>query len=396
MKPWRLYITGIVTGILLLTVAMLVCDMLNIHPLSTTPAADKAYDLVKDVERYIDKYYWKNETEDKEFADYAAKGMVAALDDPFSTYLSNEELTKVKTRNDGEYLGIGVTIGTKLKTNEKIITGVNPGSPADKAGIKVGDIIIGFDGMSADYITVDDIVNKIREKTGVKHVIRVSREDDMGKTKEMDFSVVPESIVNDSVSHKMLKDKIGYIEIESFDRETPKQFNEAVDDLEKQGMRAVIFDLRDNPGGVLTAVLSMLDRLLPEGTLLTETRKGQKDMIYKSTAKEKLDKPMAVLINGGSASGSEAFAGALHERVGAKLIGETSYGKGIVQAIFKLPDERGAVKLTTGEYLLPNGTHIHEKGLKPDVEIAYTGENDDKGTDKDNQLNKAIEVISLS
>ena len=142
--------------------------------------------------------------------------------------------------------------------------------------------------------------------------------------------------------------------------------------------------------------VKMLDRLLPEGTLLTETRKGQKDIVYKSTAKERFDKPMLAMINGGSASGAEAFAGAISERAGAKLVGETSYGKGIVQAMFRLPDKRGGVKLTTGEYLLPNGTHIHEKGLKPDVEIPFTGEKTDYGTEKDNQLSKAIEIISLS
>ncbi len=394
MKPWRLYFTGIVTGILLLTVAMLVCDILNIHPLSTTHAADEAYDLTKVVETYVDKYYWKNDTTDKKFAEYAAKGMVAALGDQFSGFLTYDELNQVKTQNDGEYIGIGVTIRTDPTTGDKVVSEVKPDSPAEKAGIKPNDVIIGFDGEGTEKMTVDDLIQKIRESGGQKHRIRVSRIDSLGKKSEVEVSVIPESIVNESISYSMLKDKTGYIHIENFDRETPKQFNEAVDDLEKQGMRAVIFDLRDNPGGVLTAVLSMLDRLLPEGTLLTETRKGQKDVIYKSTAKERLDKPMVVLINGGSASGSEAFAGALHERAGAKLVGETSYGKGIVQAIFKLPDNLGAVKLTTGEYLLPNGTHIHGKGLTPDVNIAYTGEKENMGTDSDNQLAKALEIIS--
>ncbi len=394
MKPWRLYLTGIVTGVLLLTLAMLVCDILKIHPLSTTPAADGVYDLTRVVETYVDKYYWKNETTDKKFAEYAAKGMVAALGDQFSAFLTYDELNQVKTHNDGEYIGIGVTISTMPSTGEKIVSDVNKDSPAERAGFKKGDVIIGFDGESTEKMTVDDIILKIREKSGQKHVIKVSRTDQSGKKTELDLTVIPESIVNKSVSYRMLKDKIGYVCIESFDRETPKQFNKSIDELEKQGMKSVIFDLRDNPGGVLTAVLSMLDRLLPEGTLLTETRKGQKDMVYKSTAKERLDKPMVILINGGSASGAEAFAGALHERAGAKLVGETTYGKGIVQAIFRLPDELGAVKLTTGEYLLPNGTHIHGKGLTPDVELAYTGEKENKGTDSDNQLAKALEIIS--
>jgi carboxyl-terminal processing protease len=396
MKPWRLYFTGIVTGILLLSLAMLVCDMLGLHPLSRTTAADSVYDLTKVVETYVDKYYWKNETTDEKFADFAAKGMIAALGDPFSAFMTNEELDMVKTHNDGEYIGIGVTISTDPTSGEKKISAVTDGSPAQKAGMKVGDVIIGFDGEKTDKISVDDIIVKIREKKGLKHTIKVNRTDENGKPEILDIVVIPESIVNKSISYKMLKNKIGYIKIESFDRETPKQFDKAMDELEKQGQKAVIFDLRNNPGGVLTAVLSMLDRLLPEGTLLTETRKGQKDIVYKSTAKERFDKPMLAMINGGSASGAEAFAGAISERAGAKLVGETSYGKGIVQAMFRLPDKRGGVKLTTGEYLLPNGTHIHEKGLKPDVEIPFTGEKTDYGTEKDNQLSKAIEIISLS
>ena len=137
----------------------------------------------------------------------------------------------------------------------------------------------------------------------------------------------------------------------------------------------------------------VLDRLLPEGPLLTETRRGQKDTIYRSTGEEHYDKPMVVLINGGSASAAEVFAGALQDRKNIRLVGEKSYGKGIMQSIYPLSDDRGGIKLTTGEYLLPTGRSIHEKGLTPDEAVVFTGKAEDYGTDADNQLQKALEVM---
>lgn len=407
IRPVRLYLTGIVTGFLLVILIELICDIFNLHPFSGTPAADKTYDLTQVVETYIDKYFWKPAGSDEKLAQYAAKGMVVALGDPYSLYMTPEELGKLKEHNDGDYTGIGVTVVDDPGTTRTIIKSVKKDGPADKAGMKIGDEIVAVDGVDVTEKTTDDITPLLRGQEGTDHVITVLREKSAvsggavsGESSaednrvRIDISVMTQKIVNKSVYYQKLKNDIGYLQITSFDRETPKQFRTAMNGLEKKGCKAIIMDVRNNPGGVLSAVLSVLDRLLPEGPVLTETRKGQKDTTYRSTSKEQYSGEMVVLINGTSASAAEVFAGALQDRKSVRLIGEKSYGKGIMQSIYTLPGEQGGLKLTTGEYLLPSGRSIHEKGLTPDVEVVFDAKKTDYGTNKDNQLMKAMEVIT--
>ncbi|MEE3467570.1 MAG: S41 family peptidase [Eubacterium sp.] len=392
VKPMRLYLTGIVTGALLLTMILLICDMLNLHPFSGTPMADSTYDLAKTVEGYIEKYYWKSGVPDEQFAQMAAKGIVTALGDPYSVYLTPGEMTQLKEHNDGDYAGIGIAISEDTETKRKVVTKVEKDGPSDKAGMKVRDVIVMVDGVDVTKASTDEVVTMVRGKVGVKHVIVVLRDEE-----RIELTVETANIVNKSVFHQVLKNEIGYLQITSFDRETPKQFRSAIDDLEKKNIKGLILDVRNNPGGVLSAVLSVLDRLLPEGPVLTETRKGQKDTIYRSTSKEDFTKPMVVLINGKSASAAEVFAGALQDRKKIRLIGEKSYGKGVMQSIYTFPGDQGGIKLTTGEYLLPSGRSIHEKGLTPDVGVAFSGKSTEEyGTNSDNQLVKAMEVITTS
>ena len=407
IKPWRLYITGIITGILLATIAVFVGDILNLHPFSRTSAADSIYDLTKTLEMYIDRYYWKADTSDEEFVNMAGKGMVSALGDPFSLYMTREELMRSREKNSGDYIGIGASIAENTQSHRKYVTRIESGWPADKAGLKVGDEIIALDGEDVKKMSVDDMVVIIRgDNKTTRHVLTIIRRDTMpaevssGSAADeeegvkMDITVVTESIVNTSITSKMLENKIGYIKISTFDRETPKQFTSAIAELTKSGAKAFIMDVRNNGGGVLTAVVSMLNRLLPEGTILTETRKGEKDVIYRSDSRESLDMPMVVLINAGSASASEVFAGVLQDRDKAELVGETSYGKGIVQSIFPLSNDQGGIRLTTGEYLLPIGRCIHGVGLTPDREVAFSGTEEDLATDRDEQLRAAIDLLA--
>lgn len=404
LRPGRLYVTGIVTGILLVMLVFLVLDIFDLHPFSSTPKADAIYDLTKTVENYIDRYYWKSDADADKFAAYAAKGMVAALNDPYSVFYTESEMDTVKQKNDGDYVGIGVSIAEDT-SKRKIITKVGENSPAHKAGMKVGDVVVAVDDKDVTMSSVDDIVEMIRGKAGQEHRITVLRSknaasgqavsppDSTDDAERLTLTVVTEDIVNTSVHNQMLRDKVGYIKITSFDRETPKQFDEAIAALDKEQMKSLIIDVRNNGGGVLSAVLSVLDRLLPAGDLLTETRKGQKDTVYKSTDEKHFDKPMTVLINSKSASAAEVFAGALQDRLKVKLVGEKSFGKGIMQSIYRLADGKGGIKLTTGEYLLPSGRSIHEKGLTPDVEVKFDGSDKDYGTNADTQLKKALELI---
>ncbi len=411
VRPGRLYVTGIITGILLTAVVLLFCDITGWHPFSITPAADKVYALSQTVETYIDKYYWKSDTSDEQFANMSAKGMVAALGDPYSVFMTQDELTRTRERNNGDYAGIGAAIGVDTTTDRKYVTRVDSGSPSERGGLMVGDEVLMVDDLNAQEKTLDELVAHIRGTAGVSHTFKVFRaataasgsaasgtavsgsgnEPAAGET--LTLTIVTDNIINQSVYHQMLKDKIGYLQILNYDRETPKQFRTALEDLKKEGMAALILDVRNNGGGVLISVTDVLNQLLPAGTLLTETRKNEKDHVYKSTDDEHLDLPMTVLINGGSASAAEVFAGALQDRKKVPLIGETSYGKGVVQSIFPLSGNKGGIKLTTGEYLLPSGRSINGTGLTPDEEIVFTGTPEDYGTNNDNQLLRALELM---
>jgi carboxyl-terminal processing protease len=196
------------------------------------------------------------------------------------------------------------------------------------------------------------------------------------------------------VTYKKLESDIGYIRISTFDNETTAQFEQAIQVLEKKGQKGMIVDVRNNGGGSLSAVIDMLDDLLPKGELITERSRNKGDKTYESTDEKHFDKPMVVLINESSASASEVFAGTLQDRGAASLVGVKSFGKGIVQTIYSLQDScGGGIKLTTGEYLLPSGRSIHEKGLTPDVETEYTGSTGEIGGSDDNQIQKAVEVL---
>ena len=418
----RTYFTGIVTGMLIFALVSIIFDMTGFHPFSKYKAAEVVSDRAKTVEAYIDRYYWKSDVSDEEFAAGAAKGMVEALGDPYSVYMTPSELATTQIRTDGDYAGIGCAVGLEPNTNAKFVTGIEEGRPADKAGLKVEDEITEINGESVASLSLDDMVSLIRGEEGVEIELTVLRRNNNStsgssdsensletteksgnyyyelakdKTREkITIKVTTERIVNQSISYKMLEDNIGYIKITNFDKESVEQFEKALSELEKKQMESLVIDVRNNGGGVLTSTISMLDDLLPAGKLITETRKGSKDKEYKSTDEDFFDKPIVVLINGNSASASEVFAGCLQDREAATLIGEKSFGKGIVQTIYTISKKRGdGIKLTTGEYLLPSGRSIHEIGLTPDVELEYTGESSDYGTDKDNQLQEAVKYL---
>lgn len=392
-KEIRKFLLGFLAGLLLAVLLVVVTRFFRIRIFPSASLADDIYERAQVVESYIDRYYWKDDVSDQTISEYAAKGMVAALGDKYSFYYTPDELKKSLEDVEGDYEGIGASVEFNQKTGEKVIADVQKGTPAEKAGLKKNDVIVKVGEEDVSKQSLDDVVKLIKGEEGKKIVLTVRRMEN-GKTVTKVVTVVTGKIVNQTVSHKMLEGKMGYILVTSFNKETVKQYEKAIDDLEKKGQKGLIVDLRNNGGGSLTAVIDMLNRMLPKGDLITEKNKVKGDKLYTSTDEQHFDKPVIVLINEASASSSEVFAGCMQDRGAATLVGVKSFGKGIVQTIFSLEKScGGGIKLTTGEYLLPSKRCIHGKGLTPDVEVKYTGTSKKLGEKDDNQLQKAVEVM---
>jgi carboxyl-terminal processing protease len=339
----------------------------------------------------VDNYYLEDISK-TDFADGIYKGFIASLDDPYSVYYTADEYSALMESSSGTYCGIGATVSQDAKTG--VITIVKPFStgPAYKAGILPGDILYKVNDEEVTGVDLSKVVSEMKGKEGTTVKITIVRE---GEADPLDFTVTREKIEVPTIEYQMLDSKIGYIVISEFDEVTVNQFIAAVNKLEKDGMTGLIVDVRDNPGGLLASVVKILDRLLPpELIVYTEDKNGNRDE-QKAVDNKKISVPMAVLINGQSASASEIFAGTLQDYKVATIVGTTSFGKGIVQKVIPLSDGT-AVKLTISKYYTPNGRNIHGKGITPDVEVELKDELKNEVVipiDKDNQLQEAIKLI---
>lgn len=338
-------------------------------------------DFLKDV---IDLKYLEK-TDEKTLEENIYKGLLQGLNDPYSVYYTKDEYDALREETSGSYCGIGALVSQNADTG--VITAINvfKGSPAEKAGMKNGDIIFKVEDKEVTGEDLNNVVAKMKGEKDTKVKINVYR---TSEKEYIDLEITRDKVDVPTVEHKMLdKSKgIGYIQITQFEEVTYDQFKEALDDLKKRGMKSVIFDLRNNPGGLYDTVCEMLNDLLPEGTLVyTKDKDGNKQ--EKKSDANFLDMPMVVLQNENSASASEIFAGAIQDFGAGKIVGTQSFGKGIVQSIIPLSDG-SAVKLTVEKYYTPKGVNIHGKGITPDVKVEIS-----KDGKKDNQLQKAIEVI---
>jgi carboxyl-terminal processing protease len=343
------------------------------------------------LEMLVDNYYLEG-VDPKVYADGIYKGFIGSLNDPYSTYYTAEEYKALMESSSGVYHGIGATVSQNVKTG--VITIVKPfkTGPAYEAGLLPGDIIYMVEGEEVTGVDLTEVVSKMKGEEGTKVRISILRE---GETKPMEFTITRRQIEVPTIDYQMLEDNIGYIEISEFDEITVSQFKEAVDKLEAKGMKELVIDVRNNPGGLLEAVCKMLDRLLPKGLLVyTEDKYGNR-VEEKAEDSQKLKVPLAVIINGNSASASEIFAGAVQDYGIGTIVGTTSFGKGIVQKVIPLTDGT-AVKLTISKYFTPKGRNIHGTGITPDVEVELNEEllkEIEIPPEKDNQLQKAIEVV---
>lgn len=343
------------------------------------------------LQKYIDAYFL-DDVDKSKIADGIYKGLIYSLNDPYSTYYTAEEYQSLMDSTSGSYCGIGATVSQNINTG--IITIVKPfvNSPSYKAGLLPGDILYKVSGEEVTGEDLTTVVSKMKGEEGTTVDIEVVRE---GEKEPLSFIVTRENIIVQTVEYEKLKNDIGYIAVSAFDEVTAEQFCDAVDDLEKQGIKGLVIDLRDNGGGVLDVAVAMLDRLLPEGIVTYTKDKNGEGKEYTSTDDEFFEKPLTVLINGSSASASELFAGAIQDYGIGTLVGKTSYGKGIVQSVIPLSDG-SAIKLTSSKYYTPNGRNIHGTGIEPDVEIDLEEELTKKVVitkEEDNQLQRAIEEI---
>lgn len=349
---------------------------------------------INEVKMMIDKNYYKN-ADDYDVLIGMLKGAVSSLNDPYSYYMTEEEYKKFNEETDGEFAGLGIYVSGSIDDN--LITVVAPmkGTPADRAGLKTDDKIIKINGKDFTADKMDDAVSIMRGKPGEKVKITILRRDENGKAKFIDFEIVREIIKVQTVSSKLLKNNIGYIHITGFDTPTYNDFNKQYKELKKQGMSKLILDLRNNPGGLLSTSTEVVNTFL-DGGLIMYTLDKQNNKQTINATKGADDVKVAVLVNKGSASASEIVAGALKDRKRATIIGTQTFGKGIVQTVYNMPDGEG-LKLTTSAYYTPSGVNIHGKGIAPDINIELNKEVKSISIDnlnKDNQIQKAIEILN--
>lgn len=337
---------------------------------------------IRNIERAIQTYY-KGDIDEDQLEDYTYKGLVAGLGDQYSDYYSEEEYKELTESTEGVYSGVGITMTKDSDSGEIKVVNTLKGSPADGSGLKEGDVLtkIGDENVGTDA-DLNDVVSKVKGKEGTRVTLTFKRGDD---TKEYTFT--RKSVENPTVETRMLQGNIGYLSISEFDEITVEQFEDGLKDLQDQGAESLIIDLRDNPGGLLSTVVDIADDVLPKGRIVYTEDKNGKKKYYDAEDDDQLNMPLCVLVNGNSASASEILAGAIKDRDAGTLVGEKTFGKGIVQGFYGLGDD-SYVKLTYASYYTPDGHNIHKKGIQPDVKVE-----DDEDTEADEQLQRAVEVL---
>ncbi len=389
MKRYKtIIITAAVTGIAVLGTQFLIFRD-NIGKLLKI---NQVLSLLKD-----DFYF---DVDENKLTDYALAGMAVATDDPYTNYYSSEQFGRYLGSSENSYIGIGVVIGIADDGESIKVVSVMENSPGENAGLLAGDIILEINGEKPESGNLNSAADKLKgNDIGSEVMLKVRRGNE-----KLNITVHKDSIEKDTVTSKLLSDSIGYIRISAFDRrnsadknseDTYDEFKAEIDSMQQQGIKKLVLDLRDNPGGDVKVVSEIADYILPKGVITyTEDKHGKRDYIYSD--ENCIDMDMAVLVNGSSASASEILTGALKDYNKAKVVGTKTYGKGIVQTIFHLKDGSG-ISITTSKYYTPNGVCIHGIGIEPDYNVPLP-EGIKKQSylleyDEDTQLQKAVEIL---
>ena len=325
-----------------------------------------------------------------EVMDSAINGMLQSLD-PYSSYMSPEIFEEMQTETSGEFGGLGIEVSMEGGV-VKVISPIDD-TPASKVGIKAGDYIVRINGKQVQGITLMEAVNLMRGEVGEPIEITIRRK---GLSKAKNFKIIREVIEIKSVVSRLIDDDIGYLRLRSFNENSSEQLKKQIREIEKnKKLVGYIFDLRNNPGGLLSQAIKISDFFLDDGEIVsTKGRKSNESRKFFAKKGDQINgKPLIVLINQGSASASEIVAGALQDHKRAILLGENTYGKGSVQSIIPLKN-RGAIRLTISKYYLPSGKSISEIGVLPDIMVEEEDEEFVINTTTDNQLNYAIKLLS--
>ena len=331
------------------------------------------YEDLEQVYQRINKEYYQDVDPEKLIVG-ATKGMVNSLGDKYSSYMTKAEYDQWYSTVTGEYEGIGVTFVMEKKGQGSVVL-VSEGSPAEKAGIKAGDVITKVNGKT--FSDADKMSAEIRGDIGTEVKVTYVRD-----KKEKTVTIIRDKIVNKSVSSQVLAGDLGYIKIASFESSTYEDFRAALDSMEKKKVKGFIIDLRDNGGGLVETAVDTADDLLGKGNITyLQDRAGKKE--YIDSDSRKTDLPYVILVNGNTASASEIVTAAVQDNKGGKIVGTKTFGKGIVQSTDTLEDG-SALEITVLQYFSPNGHAIHKKGIKPDYVVK-----DDPKTEEDEQLEKA-------
>lgn len=339
---------------------------------------------------FIQEKYFGEMDEDK-MLESAIKGYVEGLGDEYSEYITKEEMEDYMADATGKYVGIGVYISNNTKTNQIVVLAPMEGSPAQKAGIKSGDVISKVDGIEYKGEELSEASSKMKGEEGTKVKIEITRDE-----QKIELEVERKTIKVNHVEGKVLDNNIGYIQISTFDDGCYEEFKEKYNELSSQNIKSLIIDLRNNGGGIVEESINIADMMVDKDkTLLITAAKGGKEETTKSKTQKVIDMPIVFLVNEHTASASEILTVAVKENLeNVKVIGTKTYGKGVIQSIFTLSDGSG-IKLTTNEYYTPNHNTINKVGITPDYEIEFPSGESIYSIDeeKDPQLQKAIELL---
>lgn len=345
---------------------------------------------INSIKKVLEKDFLGDINEEK-LIDGAIKGYMEGLEDEYTEYFSKEEMEDFKTETEGTYTGIGIYILQNIEDNNVIILAPIKGSPAEKAGIKSGDIIKKVDEKEYTAEDFEKISSDIKGEKGTKVKLEIQRGEEI-----LTFDIERNKIDLYPIETKVLEKQIGYIDITSFDDGCSKEFKENYNKLKKENVKALIIDLRNNGGGIVDEALEILDYILEkDSTMMITVDKKNNEVIEKAKTKPIINMPIVVLVNENTASASEIFASALKENNKATIVGTKTYGKGVIQELLTLSDGSG-VKITTEEYYTPNKNKINKEGIKPDVEAKLPSNIENifalQGKD-DTQLRKAVDIL---